>query len=95
MPWKGWPHGRQSAGGVRGSLALVLSFGLPAGATNAFPTTDDHSTEIATAWWWYYGETGAQVGTLLNHHHARLTQIRVINPSGPSGPTFAGDDGRQ
>jgi hypothetical protein len=70
-------------------LALVVTFGLPAGATNAFPTTDDHSTEIATAWWWYYGETGGQVSTLVNAHHARLTQIRVMNPTGPSGPTFA------
>jgi Beta-lactamase enzyme family/Polyglycine hydrolase-like, structural repeat len=71
------------------SVALVFSFVMPAGATNAFPTTDDHSTEIATGWWWYYGETASQVGTLLNQHGARPTQIRVMNPTGPSGPTFA------
>jgi len=68
------------------SVALLFSFALPAGATQAFPTTDDHSTEIATPWWWYYGETASQVSGLLNANHARPTQIRVMNPS---VPTFA------
>lgn len=72
------------------SVALVVAFGLPAGATQAFPTTDDHATEIATGWWWYYGVTAAQVNTFVNNNHARLTQVRVVNPdSGPAGPTFA------
>jgi len=66
------------------SLALVFSLALPASATDAFPTTDDHSTTIATAWWWYYGVTATQVATLTNQNHARLTQIRVDDPSVPT-----------
>ena len=55
-------------------------------APDAFPGTDDHSTTTATAWWWYYGKTAQQVGDLASQHNARLTQIRVEDPS---VPTFA------
>jgi hypothetical protein len=68
------------------AVALIFSLALPASATNAFPTTDDHSTEIATPSWWYYGQTAAQVSALVSQHDARLTQIRVMDPS---VPTFA------
>jgi hypothetical protein len=68
------------------AVALIFSLALPASATNAFPTTDDHSTEIATPSWWYYGQTAAQVSALVNKNHARLTQIRVMDPA---APTFA------
>lgn len=66
------------------SFGLVFAFMLPASATQAFPTTDDHATTIATPDWWYYGETAAQVGSLLNQNHARLTQIRVDDPTVPT-----------
>src|SRR5215472_1468802 len=66
------------------SCALVLALALPASATDAFPTTDDHSTTIATPWWWYYNVTSAQVASLASQNHARLTQIRVDDPSVPT-----------
>lgn len=66
------------------SCALVFALVLPASATDAFPTTDDHSTTIATPWWWYYGVTSAQVASLVSKNHARLTQIRVDDPSVPT-----------
>jgi len=28
------------------------------------------------AWWWYWGQTGAQVGTLLSQNNARLISLR-------------------
>jgi len=66
------------------SLALVFSVVLPAGATNAFPSTDDYSTTIATPAWWYHGVTAAQVTALVDQNHARLTQVRVEDPSVPT-----------
>jgi hypothetical protein len=75
------------------AAAVVLVFGLTlqASATTAFPTTDDHSTEIATGRWWYFGVSGAQVNGFINQNHARLTQVRVMDPNGagPGQPTFA------
>ena len=68
------------------AVALLIGFVQPARATDAFPGTDDHSTTTATAWWWYYGQTAQQVGDLVSQHNARLTQIRVEDPS---VPTFA------
>jgi hypothetical protein len=66
--------------------AVVISVAVPAGATQAFPTTNDQSTTIATPRWWFYGLTGPQITTEVNALHARITQIRVMNPS---VPTFA------
>jgi hypothetical protein len=73
------------------SLTLVLGLTLQANATTAYPNTDDHSTEIATGRWWYFGVSGAQVNSALNTNHARLTQVRVMDPNGagPGQPTFA------
>src|SRR5258708_25047615 len=71
-------------GGCVVSCALVFALVLPASATDAFPATDDHSTTIATPWWWYYGVTSAQVASLVSRNHARLTQIRVDDPSVPT-----------
>lgn len=68
------------------ALAVLISMAVPAGATDAFPTTNDQSTTIATARWFYYGETASQVGALAAQHDARITEIRVMNPS---VPTFA------
>ena len=30
-----------------------------------------------TAWWWYVGQTPAQVSALINSHNARLVSLRV------------------
>jgi hypothetical protein len=30
----------------------------------------------AKSWWWYYGQTPAQIGTLLKQHNARLIDLR-------------------
>jgi hypothetical protein len=68
------------------AIALLVAFVQPARATDAFPGTDDHSTTTATSWWWYYGQTARQVGDLVSQHNARLTQVRVEDPS---VPTFA------
>ena len=68
------------------AIALLMGFVQPAGATDAFPGTDDHSTTTATAWWWYFGKTAQQVGDLAAQHDARLTQVRVEDAS---IPTFA------
>ncbi len=78
--------GRPVIAGCLVAVALIIGFARPAGATDAFPGTDDHSTTTATARWWYYGQTAQQVGDLVSQHHARLTQIRVEDPS---VPTFA------
>lgn len=79
---------RRAAGrvlaGCAVSCALVFALVLPASATDAFPATDDHSTTIATPWWWYYNVTSAQVASLAGQNHARLTQIRVDDPSVPT-----------
>ena len=77
--------GRVVLGGLA-AIALLVTFVQPARATDAFPGTDDHSTTTATARWWYYGQTARQVGDLASQHDARLTQIRVEDPS---VPTFA------
>ncbi len=63
--------------------ALVLPMGS-ASATQASPSTNDQSTTISTAWWAYTGVTASQIGTLTTTNGARLTQIRVDNPSTPT-----------
>ena len=80
-----WRRGRIVLGALA-AVALLVTFIQPARATDAFPGTDDHSTTTATARWWYYGQTAKQVGDLAGQHDARLTQIRVEDPS---VPTFA------
>jgi len=83
------PIGRAAGQVIAGCIAsviLLISFVQPAGATDAFPATDDQATTTATAWWWYFGKTADQVGSLLNQNHARLTQVRVEDPA---VPTFA------
>jgi hypothetical protein len=60
---------------------------VPAGATDAFPTTNDQSTTIATARWWYYGQTASQVTALLSANKARLISIDPYQTS--AGLRFA------
>jgi hypothetical protein len=69
--------------------ALVVLVGVSAGssnATDAYPTTNDQATTTAVARWFYYGVNASQVTSYLNANGARLTQIRVVDPS---VPTFA------
>lgn len=39
-------------------------------------TVSDSYSPYATAWWWYYGQTSSQVGTLLTNNQARLTNLK-------------------
>ena len=66
------------------AATLILTMAAPAGATQAFPTTNDQSTTIGTAWWAYVNVTPAQVSSLLSTNSARLTEIRVENPTAPT-----------
>jgi hypothetical protein len=52
--------------------------------TDAYPYTNDQAVNIGVARWWYYGQTAEQVTILINSNEARLTQIRVDNPSVPT-----------
>lgn len=53
-------------------------------ATDAYPTTNDQSTTIATGQWFFWGQTGAQISEFCNENNARITQIRIDNPSVPT-----------
>jgi beta-lactamase family protein len=69
--------------------AACAAIGLSAGsssATDAYPYTNDQATTTSVARWFYYGVTASQVTSYLNANAARLTQIRVVDPS---VPTFA------
>lgn len=68
--------------GCIAAFALAISLAVPAGATDAFPATDDHSAQTATGWWWYFGQTADQVGALLNQNNARLTALRPYMDNG-------------
>ena len=59
------------------AVGLLVTLVQPAGATDAFPGTDDHSTTTATGRWWYYGQTEQQVNDLVRENNARLTQVRI------------------
>lgn len=50
-------------------------------ATDAFPNTDDHATTISTARWFYWGQTADNISLLINQNNARLTKLRVLDPS--------------
>src|SRR3954451_4724144 len=74
---------------LRGIVGLVAVLGVlacagPAGATDAYPSTNDQGTTQNVAWAWYHGVTGAQVAAQLSALNARLTQIRVDDPSVPT-----------
>jgi hypothetical protein len=55
-----------------------------ASATQASPSTNDQSTTIATSWFAYAGISASQVGSLASSNNARVTEIRVENPSTPT-----------
>jgi len=52
--------------------------------TNAYPTTNERGIQIPR--WFYWGQTGDNLGQLLNENDARLTRLRVQDPN---VPTFA------
>jgi len=66
------------------AAVITGTLALPAAATDAFPTTDDHSTTIAVKQWFLSGQTAAQVDAALAAHGARLTQVRVQDPATPT-----------
>src|SRR5262245_34963730 len=65
-------------------LVALLAVTSPASATDALPTTNDQSTTLGTAHWWYHGLTASQVSERLTANNARLTQIRVDDGSVPT-----------
>ncbi len=64
--------------------AMAIAIVEPAGATQALPTTSDQATTIQTGWWTYYNVTGSDVASSLTTNGARLTEIRVDDPSTPT-----------
>lgn len=59
-----------------GASALLL-LGLIALNTDANATTQVRSQTDLTGWWWYHGQTPAQVTDLINDNGARLVDIEV------------------
>lgn len=55
-----------------------------ADATDAYPYTNDQATTISVPTWFYWGQTAEQVGALCQQNNARLTQVRVDDPSVPT-----------
>lgn len=64
-------------------LCLTLNSRI-ADATDAYPKTNDQSTTIALPRWWYIGQTADQITTLLNTNDARITHLRVEDPTVPT-----------
>jgi hypothetical protein len=61
------------------ALALmIVSFGMvsPARASLGEPLQT-----APTGWWWYVGQTPAQVSTLISSKNARLVSLRVQSAS--------------
>src|SRR5208337_4638983 len=60
------------------ALALAIGFGIvsPARASLGEPVQ-----EAPTSWWWYVGQTPAQVSTLISSKNARLVSLRVQSTS--------------
>jgi hypothetical protein len=75
--------GTSLAAAIACAVSLTLFAGA-ASATQANPSTNDQSTTIGTGWWAYAGVTAAQVGSYVNTNSARLTEIRVEDPSVPT-----------
>jgi hypothetical protein len=66
-------------------LCLSTLWRVPSSrATDAYPTTNDQSTTIATGQWFFWGQTSAQIGAFCNKNNARITQIRIDDPSVPT-----------
>ena len=55
-------------------------------ANVAYPTTNENSVTISTGRWFYWGQTADQIGAVLQEKNARVTQLRIEDPS---VPTFA------
>jgi hypothetical protein len=83
MRWAGAAAPRLVVACAMALVGLMMA-ALPAAATDAFPTTNDQATTIAVARWWYTGVTGSQIGALLNQNGARITELRVEDPSVPT-----------
>ena len=66
-------------------LILLLNSSI-VNATDAYPKTNDQSTTIAVPRWWYNGQTADQITQSINANNARITHLRVEDPT---VPTFA------
>ncbi|MCH7698221.1 MAG: serine hydrolase [Chloroflexi bacterium] len=61
-------------------LAIVL-LGVTSIGGSAGATTQVRSQSDPTAWWWYYGQTPAQVTDLIDDNSARIVDIEVQDVS--------------
>jgi Beta-lactamase enzyme family len=63
------------------ALTPVVGLARTAGADDPTSSTNDTSVHVATGWWWYTGVTPAQISSYLSTNHARLTQLKVEDPT--------------
>ncbi len=64
------------------AIAACSSGGGPEGAGSvAEPALGEPEQAANTNFWWYYGQTGAQVSSLLSTNNARLVSLRVESSS--------------
>jgi len=62
-----------------GALLCALAFML-AGASGAW-ALDDNENSTPTAWWFYSGQTAADVNSTISSHNARVIDLKVDNGS--------------
>lgn len=67
-------------------LAMLMCSIALLGAHAALAETERTQSD-PTAYWWYYGVSGAQLGQYLTQNNARLVDLQVESVSG-SGPVF-------
>ncbi len=69
------------------ALVVQLAVGVVVGAGSASASTgpaDDRQMTAPVGWWTYTGATVTTLSSLLNTNHARLTDLKVDDPSIPT-----------
>ena len=67
---------------VAALIVAACSSGMPEPTGDTEQPALGESVDAAnTNFWWYYGQTGAQVSTLLSQNNARLVSLRVESSS--------------
>lgn len=65
-------------------VQLFVGLVVSSPASAATGPADDRMLTTPTGWWTYTGATVSQISTLLNSNHARLTDLKVDDPSVPT-----------
>jgi CubicO group peptidase (beta-lactamase class C family) len=60
---------------------FVVTFAAFAPASNAQAALGEPVQAASIGWWWYYGQTPAQISSLLSTNNARLVSLRVHSTS--------------